>query len=158
MWTIPYNTRWRGQHSRHPRRMRNPQFYVAGKRPMAALLWWESYTWKSIPYLEMWLLPIVLPIVLGTKYRANVTLEWQTVAGSVMVDSGLLLSYLRSQLNTSQITWNSQSVSSGNVRQIRHRVAYKCTTRISHPVHRLSYITWIYGHGLKSMIDMVWIT
>ena len=29
------NPRWRGKWSRHPRRMRNPQFYVSGKRPMA---------------------------------------------------------------------------------------------------------------------------
>ena len=28
-------SRWRGKHSRHARRMRNPQFYVSGKRPMA---------------------------------------------------------------------------------------------------------------------------
>ena len=28
--------RWRGKHSRHSRRMRNPQFYVSGKRPMVA--------------------------------------------------------------------------------------------------------------------------
>ena len=26
--------RWRGKRSRHSRRMRNPQFYVSGKRPM----------------------------------------------------------------------------------------------------------------------------
>ena len=29
------NPRWRGKRSRHSRRMRNPQFYVSGKRPMA---------------------------------------------------------------------------------------------------------------------------
>ena len=28
-------SRWRGKHSRHSRRMRNPQFCVSGKRPMA---------------------------------------------------------------------------------------------------------------------------
>ena len=28
------NPRWRGKRSRHSRRMRNPQFYVFGKRPM----------------------------------------------------------------------------------------------------------------------------
>ena len=28
------NPRWRGKRSRHSRRMRNPQFYVSGKRPM----------------------------------------------------------------------------------------------------------------------------
>ena len=27
-------SRWRGKHSRHFRRMRNPQFYVSGKRPV----------------------------------------------------------------------------------------------------------------------------
>ena len=29
-------SRWRARRSRHSRRMRNPQFYVSGKRPMAA--------------------------------------------------------------------------------------------------------------------------
>ena len=29
-------SRWQGKRSRHSRRMRNPQFYVSGKRPMAA--------------------------------------------------------------------------------------------------------------------------
>ena len=33
------NPRWRGKRSRHSRRMRNPQFYVFGKRPMAK--WWS---------------------------------------------------------------------------------------------------------------------
>ena len=28
-------SRWRGKRSRHSRRMRNPQFYVSGKRPIA---------------------------------------------------------------------------------------------------------------------------
>ena len=31
-------SRWRGKRSRHSRRMRNPQFYVSGKRPMAMSL------------------------------------------------------------------------------------------------------------------------
>ena len=30
-------SRWRGKRSRHSRRMRNPKFYVSGKRPMARL-------------------------------------------------------------------------------------------------------------------------
>ena len=29
------NLRWRGKRSRHSRPMRNPQFYVSGKRPIA---------------------------------------------------------------------------------------------------------------------------
>ena len=31
-------SRWRGKRSRHSRRMRNPQYYVSGKKPMAAEL------------------------------------------------------------------------------------------------------------------------
>ena len=30
-------SRWRGKRSRHSRRMRNPQFYVSGKRPIASV-------------------------------------------------------------------------------------------------------------------------
>ena len=41
--------RW-GKRSRHSRRMRNPQFYVSGKRPMSkcrhGYLWWEVM-WPS---------------------------------------------------------------------------------------------------------------
>ena len=36
------NPRWRGKRSRNSRRMRNPQFYVSGKRPMG------SYTLLSL--------------------------------------------------------------------------------------------------------------
>ena len=34
---------WRGKHSRHPRRMRKPQFYVLGKRPIV----WTSTSWTT---------------------------------------------------------------------------------------------------------------
>ena len=34
-------SRWQGKRSRHSRRMRNPQFYVSGKRPMV----WLSVVW-----------------------------------------------------------------------------------------------------------------
>ena len=33
------NPRWRGKRSRHSRRMRNPRFYVSGKRPMYVSAW-----------------------------------------------------------------------------------------------------------------------
>ena len=38
-WCMPLTSgffwsRWRGRHSRHSWRMRNPQFYVSGKRPI----------------------------------------------------------------------------------------------------------------------------
>ena len=42
LWCMPGSltigflwSRWRGQRSRHSRRMRNPQIYVSGKRPMS---------------------------------------------------------------------------------------------------------------------------
>ena len=34
------------QSSRHSRRMRNPQFYASGKRPMALLTWWHKRQWN----------------------------------------------------------------------------------------------------------------
>ena len=34
--------RWRGKYSQHSRRMRNPQFYVSGKRPMVR---WPHCQW-----------------------------------------------------------------------------------------------------------------
>ena len=53
--------RWRGKHSRHSRRMPNPQFYVSGKRPMA---------WKGKPVHKP-STPIVtescIPVVMGRR-------------------------------------------------------------------------------------------
>ena len=47
------NPRWRGKRSRHSRRMRNPQFYVSGKRPMTSPAVLNSYDdvikWKYFP-------------------------------------------------------------------------------------------------------------
>ena len=37
-------SRWQGKYSRHPRRMRNPQFYVSGKRPMTTF----GYHWYYV--------------------------------------------------------------------------------------------------------------
>ena len=35
-------SRWWGKRSRHSRRMRNPQFYVSGKRPMLSYCWLDN--------------------------------------------------------------------------------------------------------------------
>ena len=35
---VTANPRWRGKRTRHCRRMRNPQFYVSGKRPMGVII------------------------------------------------------------------------------------------------------------------------
>ena len=37
-------SRWRGKRSRHSRRMRNPQFYVSGKRPMVRVCHSSAHT------------------------------------------------------------------------------------------------------------------
>ena len=43
-------SRWRGKRSRHSRRMRNLQFYVSGKKPLVALLY---YNWDQGPISQM---------------------------------------------------------------------------------------------------------
>ena len=49
-------SRWQGKRSRHFRRMRNPQFYVYGKRPMTVLLirHWDA-KWWLLTGLKKWL-------------------------------------------------------------------------------------------------------
>ena len=39
-------SQWRGKRSRHPRRMRKPQFYVSGKRPMGSRHFTVGWTTK----------------------------------------------------------------------------------------------------------------
>ena len=53
------NPRWRWKRSRHSRRMRNPQFYVSGKRPVEGVCNPESHSWGyctaiNILYLRQW--------------------------------------------------------------------------------------------------------
>ena len=50
-------SRWRGKRSRHSRRMRNPQFYVSGKRPMVCVLATDGI---SFCYHRIHLGPIIL--------------------------------------------------------------------------------------------------
>ena len=56
-------SRWRGKHSRHSRRMRNPQFCVSGKRPMAGLftannpLYIVMYYGRTVILRELYLAP-----------------------------------------------------------------------------------------------------
>ena len=42
---------WRGKRSRHSRRMRNPQSYASGKRPITDVSrhWWINTAWIAIP-------------------------------------------------------------------------------------------------------------
>ena len=54
-------SRWRGKRSRHSRRMRNPQFYVSDKRPMASRLFGGKLkqSWISVNW------------ILGNKFQSN---------------------------------------------------------------------------------------
>ena len=48
---------WWGKCSRHHRRIRNPQFYVSGKRPILFTEQWQTLCttfWRNVPFL--WLL------------------------------------------------------------------------------------------------------
>ena len=56
-------SRWRVTHSRHSRRMRNPQFYVSGKRPIAVTLEIGcAGSWTVISCCELDILCIKLSI------------------------------------------------------------------------------------------------
>ena len=54
---------WRGKHSQHPRRMRNPQFYVSGKRPIGTHLnLWHNHIKKAQQNCAQMLWAIYAPL------------------------------------------------------------------------------------------------
>ena len=54
--------RWRGKHSRHSRRVRNPKFQVSGRRPMAHV----AYTWIKVQ----------IKVTLGTRVQSYLNLTF----------------------------------------------------------------------------------
>ena len=50
-------SRWRGKHSRHPRRMSSPQFYVSVKRPMN-----RSTRWSHMIYFHLFFTAVPMPL------------------------------------------------------------------------------------------------
>ena len=48
------NLRWWGKRSRHSRRLRNPQFYVSGKRPMIPMCTVSNVLWMPVPCGHIW--------------------------------------------------------------------------------------------------------
>ena len=64
-------SRWRGKRSRHSRRMRNPQFYVSGKRPMVG----ENYVVCAWTELEVvmppWVRAVTTKLSLGQSCHFN---------------------------------------------------------------------------------------
>ena len=45
-------SRWRGKRSRHSRRMRNPQFYVSGKRPIGEIFLMFTTRMQTVPNIN----------------------------------------------------------------------------------------------------------
>ena len=56
--------RWRGKRSRHSRRMRNPKFYVSGKRPIATTYHWSEKI-ANLPRsgIVKWVQPVTLWVI-----------------------------------------------------------------------------------------------
>ena len=63
--------RWRGKRSRHSRRMRNPQFYVSGKRPIIKTF--TRHCWQTLAYqpTPLMLFPRVFP---DWRYQELITI------------------------------------------------------------------------------------
>ena len=61
-------SRWRGKRSRHSQRMRNPQFYVSGKTPIAFRFHWPS---KSSLNIRTVFLGIGIPYIYLPGGRLN---------------------------------------------------------------------------------------
>ena len=68
--------RWRGKRSRHSRRMRNPQFYVYGKKPMASVNYGLG---TPIYHLTIWQGSLILWVVMeiGRQLVASVFCIWK---------------------------------------------------------------------------------
>ena len=45
-------SRWRGKRSRHSWRMRNPQFYVSGKRPKQPMSPWNDLFHENVSFVD----------------------------------------------------------------------------------------------------------
>ena len=60
--------RWRGKRSRHSRRMRNPQFYVSGKKTMAV----DYLVSQERPVSPG--IPLVVPKFSGFRFKMSITL------------------------------------------------------------------------------------
>ena len=84
------NPRWRGRHSRHSRRMRNPQFYVSGKRFMLEsdqttlqlsilISWLDNIWWQCISPLNSWTEIQYIPVCVLRLNVNSLTLDISTL-------------------------------------------------------------------------------
>ena len=88
-------SRWREKRSRHPRRMRNPQFCVSVKRPMACRLFWVY----AITGTNVGLVSIAL---YGNK------LQWRLILNTKLFiwENFLAQSWRINTINTSEYIWD----------------------------------------------------
>ena len=73
------NPRWRAKRSRHSRHMRNPQFYVSGKRPIREALYREEGIWR--PFLHHLSVAVPETEVLVASNVSDQALEAPVIAG-----------------------------------------------------------------------------
>ena len=64
-------SRWRGKRARHSRRMRNPRFYVSGKRPMIGQSVGSFYDWRYLFHMCVYI-TLMKDFVITWKAR-NIT-------------------------------------------------------------------------------------
>ena len=93
--TRGFLSRWRGKHSRHSRRMHNPQYYVSGKRPMCHIRigWTSSERLLLVCPLFMCILDLSWALQwritrrdpLSQRRIAKPTLRWFRVANLVIL-------------------------------------------------------------------------
>ena len=100
------NPRWRGKRSRHSRRMRNPQFYVPGKRPI-----------KNWP-VKINLLPSLLLCSVCTEYCIMRYISWWYILMGVLstlldVCAGKPLIFCKSGASVTGTCWESKQLSNG---------------------------------------------
>ena len=94
------NLQWRGNRSRHSRRMRNPQYYVPGKGP------WYSYTFMGYPLLftassdygKCW-----FNIVIKIDYLDNCPITWY---GKINTPCTIFMSIFTPSMT--QVLWSPQ--------------------------------------------------
>ena len=94
-WCIPGSlssgflwSRRRGKHSRYSRRMRIPQFYVSGERPMSANAYWHTVSdiWPSLNHIlsccllgtKLYTDPLLTCSQSGTREQTSVNLNQTT--------------------------------------------------------------------------------
>ena len=78
--------RWRGKRSRHSRRMRNPQFYVSGKRPIARTEWVNSQRNIGLKQVDFIVINVIAD-VLAQSHVHGISLTDLSITSCLVVQS-----------------------------------------------------------------------